>query len=167
MPPLLKTPVVTPTPKQTPPDSIENGIRPISLTCQIAKLKAGFTLTRIMPLIANQLDNKQFSMARKSTQQAIVYILHLALEALDKRGVAQVHLMLRYIYHMLNSDSSTSMHVTWSHGRKQPIKIMPHHATLRSNYLPTQSPLKILNKVVFRCLKVCCSIFSVFSRFSL
>ena len=75
-------------PKQTPPDSIENGIRPISLTCQISKLMEGFTLTRIMPLIVNQLDNRKFSMAGKSTQQAIVYILHLALEALDNGGCA-------------------------------------------------------------------------------
>ena len=44
----------------------------------------GFILTRIMPSIINQLDNKQFAMAWKSTQQAIVYIVHLALEALDK-----------------------------------------------------------------------------------
>ena len=41
-----------------------------------------------MPFIVNQLDNKQFAMAGKSTQQAIVYILHLALKALDKSGCA-------------------------------------------------------------------------------
>ena len=44
----------------------------------------GFTLTRILPTILPQLDNKQFAVAGKSTEQAIVYILHLALEALDK-----------------------------------------------------------------------------------
>ena len=88
MPPALKAAVVTPTPKRTPPDSIQNGIRPISLTSQIAKLREGFTLTRIMPLIVNQLYHKHFSIAGKSTQQAIVYILHLALDALDNVGCA-------------------------------------------------------------------------------
>ena len=88
VPSLLKTAAVTPIPKQTPPDSIENDIRPISLTCQIAKLMEGFTVTRIMPSIVSQLDKKQFAMAGKSTQQAIVYMLHLALEALDKGGCA-------------------------------------------------------------------------------
>ena len=88
VPPLLKTAVVTPIPEQTPPDSTENGIRPISVTCQIAKLMEGFTLTRIMPPFVNQLDNKQFSMTGKSTQQAIVYTLHLALEVVGKDGCA-------------------------------------------------------------------------------
>ena len=88
VPSFLKTAAVTPIPKQTPPDSIENDIRPISLTCQIAKLMEGFTVTRIMPSIVSQLDKKQFAMAGKSTQQAIVYMLHLALEALDKGSCA-------------------------------------------------------------------------------
>ncbi|CAB4017929.1 RNA-directed DNA polymerase from mobile element jockey [Paramuricea clavata] len=86
LPPLLKRATVTPLPKQSPPGSIENGIRPISLTCEIAKVMEGLTLARILPSIISHLDNKQFAMAGKSTQQAIVYILHLALEALDKGG---------------------------------------------------------------------------------
>ena len=88
MPSLLKTAAVIPIPKQTPPHSIEYDNRPISLTCQIAKLMEGFTVTRIMPSIVSQLDKKQFAMAGKSTQQAIVYKLHLALETLDKGGCA-------------------------------------------------------------------------------
>ena len=86
LPPLLKRAAVTPLPKQSPPGSIENGIRPISLTCEIAKVMEGLTLARILPSIISHLNNKQFAMAGKSTQQAIVYILHLALEALDKGG---------------------------------------------------------------------------------
>ena len=43
----------------------------------------GFTLNRILPTILPQLDNKQFAVAAKSTEQAIVYILHFALEVLD------------------------------------------------------------------------------------
>ena len=86
LPPLLKRAAITPLPKQSSPGSIENGIRPISLTCEIAKVMEGLTLARILPSIISHLDNKQFAMAGKSTQQAIVYILHLALEALDKGG---------------------------------------------------------------------------------
>ena len=47
-----------------------------------------FTVTRITPSSVSQLDKKQFAMTGKSTQQAIAYILHLALEALDKGGCA-------------------------------------------------------------------------------
>ena len=84
LPPLLKSAAVIPIPKKCPANDIEKDIRPISLTCQIAKVMEGFTLTRILPTILPQLDNKQFAVAGKSTEQAIVYILHLALEALDK-----------------------------------------------------------------------------------
>ena len=83
LPPLLKSAAVIPVPKKCPVNDIEKDIRPISLTCQIAKVMEGFTLTRIFPTILLQLDNKQFAVAGKSTEQAIVYILHLALEALD------------------------------------------------------------------------------------
>jgi hypothetical protein len=84
LPPLLKSAVVNPTPQKSSPNSIEKYVRPISLTCQIAKVMEGFTLTRILPTVLPQLDNKQFAVAGKSTEQAILYILHLALEALDK-----------------------------------------------------------------------------------
>ena len=44
----------------------------------------GLTLARILPLLLPKLDSKQFAVAGKSTVQAVVYLLHLALEALDK-----------------------------------------------------------------------------------
>lgn len=71
-------------PKVGLPKSIESDIRPISLTSQIAKLMEGFTLSRILPIIIPSLDPKQFAVAGKSTDHAIVYLLHLALEALDR-----------------------------------------------------------------------------------
>ena len=73
-----------PLPKVGLPKSIESDIRPISLTSQIAKLMEGFTLSRILPNIIPFLDPKQFAVAGKSTDHAIVYLLHLALEALDR-----------------------------------------------------------------------------------
>jgi hypothetical protein len=76
---VLKQFAFDPIPPKSPPNSIEKDIRPISLTCQIAKVMEGFTLTRILPTILPQLDNKQFAVSDKSTEQAIVYILHVAL----------------------------------------------------------------------------------------
>lgn len=78
LPHFLKSAAVSPLPKQSPPNSIENGA--VSLICQVANVMEGFTLARILPSIPHQLDNKQFAavaVAGKSTEQAIVYILHL------------------------------------------------------------------------------------------
>ena len=71
LPLLLKSAAVIPIPKKCPANDIEKDIRPISLTCQIAKVMKGFTLTRILPTILPQLDNKQFAVG-KSTEQAII-----------------------------------------------------------------------------------------------
>ena len=43
-----------------------------------------FTLARILPNILAEFDAKQFAVFGKSTSEALVYLLHLALEALDK-----------------------------------------------------------------------------------
>lgn len=84
IPSLLKSANVRPLPKQTPACSIQDDVRPVSLTCQVAKVMEGLTLARILPLLLTKLDSKQFAVAGKSTVQAVVYLLHLALEALDK-----------------------------------------------------------------------------------
>ena len=84
IPALLKTAAVCPIPKTSPSKSIETDIRPISLTCQVAKLLEGFTLARINKPILSDLDKKQFAITGKSTEQALVYLLHTALESLDK-----------------------------------------------------------------------------------
>ena len=60
-----------PLPKQMPPKSVENDIRPISLTNQVAKIMEGFTLTKSVPGIYEDLDCKQFAAAGLSTQHAI------------------------------------------------------------------------------------------------
>ena len=80
LPPSLKSAAVIPIFRKCPANDIEKDIRPISLTCQIANVMEGFTLTRMLPTILPQLDNKQFAVAWKSTEQAIIYVL----EALDK-----------------------------------------------------------------------------------
>ena len=70
VPPSLKHAIVFPLPKQMPPKSVENDIRPISLTNQVAKIMEGFTLTRSLPGIYEDLDCKQFAAAGMSTQHA-------------------------------------------------------------------------------------------------
>ena len=75
--------IVSPLPKQMPPKSVENDIRLISLTNRVAKIMEGFTLTRLLPGIYEDLDGKQLAAAGMSTQHAIAYVLHLVLEALD------------------------------------------------------------------------------------
>ena len=61
-------------------------MRPISLTCQFAKVLEGFTLARVYPSVVGNLSRNHFAVAGKSTEQALVYLLHLALEALDRDG---------------------------------------------------------------------------------
>ena len=61
-------------------------MRSISLTCQLAKVLEGFTLARVYPSIVGNLDRNQFAVVGKSTEQGLIYVLHLALEALDRDG---------------------------------------------------------------------------------
>ena len=70
--------------KQRLPQSIENDLRPISLTCHITKIMEGFTLLRVLPGITSHLDSEQFALSGKSTQHALVYLLHIVSEAIDR-----------------------------------------------------------------------------------
>ena len=63
IPPLLKQACVRPLPKQNPASSVENDVRPVSLTSQIAKVMEGFTLVRMLPTIIDKLDVKQFAVS--------------------------------------------------------------------------------------------------------
>ena len=83
IPPLLKSACVRPLPKKRPAQSVNNDIRPISLTCQISKVMEGLTLSRLAPSVLADLNAKQYATPGKSTEQAIAYILHLVLENLD------------------------------------------------------------------------------------
>ena len=47
IPHLLKSVIVHPLAKVTPPKCIEDDVRPISLTCQLAKVLESFTLARV------------------------------------------------------------------------------------------------------------------------
>ena len=68
IPPLLKSAIVHPLPKVTAPKYIEDDVRPISLTCRLAKVPEGFTLARVYPSIVGILDRNQFAVAGKMTE---------------------------------------------------------------------------------------------------
>ena len=79
----LKRSLVVPIPKSSPPTSIEDDLRPISLTSQIAKVMEEFTLRSLMVELQDKIDVKQFAIPGKSTTQALVYLLHIIFAALD------------------------------------------------------------------------------------
>ena len=58
-----------------------------TLMSYLAKIMEGFTLCRAFPDILRQLDTRQFAVAGRSNQHPIVYLLHLAFEALDRGSV--------------------------------------------------------------------------------
>ncbi|CAB4025070.1 Hypothetical predicted protein [Paramuricea clavata] len=83
-PKALKRSIVVPVPKVSPPKSIDDDLRPISLTSQIAKVMEDCTLDNCFPEVVNKLDTKQFALPKKSTTHASVYLLHSILVALER-----------------------------------------------------------------------------------
>ena len=59
LPPLYKSAAVRPLAKHKPARAVENDIRPVSLTCQLAKVLEGFTLLWLTPPVLTNLGNKQ------------------------------------------------------------------------------------------------------------
>ena len=75
IPTLLKSSIVTPIPKVTPPSTIEKDFRPISLTCTVAKVMEGFTCSRLLPQLDGKIDPRQYSRKGHSTTDALLYML--------------------------------------------------------------------------------------------
>ena len=57
VPDVLKTSIVTPTPKLSLPMRLEEDLRPITLTSPLAKVLKGFTLEHLMSQVAEGLDS--------------------------------------------------------------------------------------------------------------
>ena len=83
MPALLKSSIVTPIPKVSPSGLIERDLRPISLTCTLAKVMEGFTCSRLLPQLEGKIDPCQFSHKGHSTTDALIYMLQGIYEAVD------------------------------------------------------------------------------------
>jgi len=75
--------IVIPTSKVSPPKTIQEDLRPIALTRQLAEILEGFTLDSLMKEVGHLIDPKQFSAQGKSTTHALVYLLHKIFPALD------------------------------------------------------------------------------------
>ena len=82
----LKQAVVVPVPNRRPPKSVENDLRPISLTSSIAKVLEGFSAESLITNVFNKLDNKQFALPGRLTTQALIFFMHTILETLDTCG---------------------------------------------------------------------------------
>ena len=80
----LKRSVISPIPKCPYPKAVDEDLRPISLTSQLAKVLEGFTLRSLFKDVSSKLDHLQFAVAGKSTTEALIFVLHVILEALDK-----------------------------------------------------------------------------------
>ena len=83
VPELLKCSIVNPVPKVSPPQHIESDLRPISLTCTLAKVMEGFTRSRLIAQIAKNLDPRQYARESHSTTDALIYLLQAIHEAID------------------------------------------------------------------------------------
>ena len=85
--------------------SVENDLRPISLTSPIAKVLEGFSVESFITSVFNKLDNEQFALPGRSTTQALIFFMHTILEALDSCG--------RYI-RIFFSDFSKGFDLVWT-----------------------------------------------------
>ena len=90
----LKRSIVVPIPKVSLPQSVEDDLRPISLTSQISKVMEGFTLTKLFAQMESKLDTKQFALPGKSMTHALTYLLHTILSALEN-GSCSARLFLQ------------------------------------------------------------------------
>ena len=52
----LKSSIVTPVPRISSPQTIENDLRPVSLTSSMAKIMEGFTCTRLLKDLEGKID---------------------------------------------------------------------------------------------------------------
>ena len=79
MPGLLKSSIVNPLPKVSPPQEIKSDLRPIALTCTIAK--EGFTRSRLIKQISERIDPRHRK--RHYTADTLIYLLQAFHEATD------------------------------------------------------------------------------------
>ena len=84
----LKSSIVSPIPKVTPPKKVDSDLRPISLTCTLAKIMEGFTITKLLPQLDNKIDVRQYARKGHSTTDALLYLLQAIYEAIDRGNTA-------------------------------------------------------------------------------
>ena len=66
-----------------PPKDVETDLRPISLTCTIAKVMEGITCTRLLSQLNRKMDPRQYARREQSTTDVLLYMLQAIYEAVD------------------------------------------------------------------------------------
>ena len=91
MPSIWKRANVVAIPKIKPPKSIEQDLRPISLTPTISKIFESIVGKWMLDAIGDKFDKKQFGAIKgRSTSHALVDIMHKWHKALDERNAIRV-----------------------------------------------------------------------------
>ena len=80
----LKRSIVVPVSIDSPDTNIEEDLRLMTLTSQIAKVVEDCKLDKLFPQIGDKLDSKQLALPKKSTTHALVYRIHSILNAFEK-----------------------------------------------------------------------------------
>ena len=86
VPHLLRCSIISPIPKENPPQSMETDLRPISLTCTLAKVMEDLFCKRFLPQLEGKVDRNQFARKGMSTTNALISFLQPIFEAIDKGG---------------------------------------------------------------------------------
>ena len=93
LPPALKKSIIFPLPKISPPQDIKTDLRPIALTCCLAKVLEGFTLKRLLKQVNAQIDPRQYPRHGHSTTHDLIYLLHAIYEAVVQETVVLVNFL--------------------------------------------------------------------------
>lgn len=83
VPQLLRCSIISPIPKENPLETFQD-LRPISLTCTLAKVMEGLFCRRLLPQLEGRLDKRQFARKGLSTTDALISFLQPIMEAIDK-----------------------------------------------------------------------------------
>ena len=87
VPSLWKRANVVPIPKLRPPKSVQDDLRPISLTPTLSKILESLVGRWILSKVTNKFDARQFGALRdRSTTHAQIDITHMWRKALDDRN---------------------------------------------------------------------------------
>ena len=81
VPDLLKRSIINLLPKVSLLQEIQSDLRPISLTCTLAKVTEGFARSGFVAQISEKLDPRQYAREGHSTMDALIYILQAIHEA--------------------------------------------------------------------------------------
>jgi len=100
----LKAAEVVPVPKVSPPMSIQNDLRPISLLPTLVKVFESFVGRWLLSFLESKLDHNQFGNRKgRSATHAIISVLHTWMSSLDSGGsVRTIFVDLRKAFDLVN-----------------------------------------------------------------